>query len=88
MSPRPLLYTAALAALLTALAAGVRLTRLRRALLTERAAHRLTDAAHHRDLQHATRHHGAADPHAAVLADADAVLDAALNTIRPEGGHQ
>ncbi|GAA3155435.1 hypothetical protein GCM10010449_84960 [Streptomyces rectiviolaceus] len=88
MSPR-LLHLVALAALTATLAAAVHFTRLRRALLTERAAHRLTDAAHHRELQHATRHHHAAGLQLAVLADADDVLDAALNTHhRPEGGHR
>lgn len=80
MSPR----TCAVLAVLTALAATTltvrRHRRLTRALAAERAARRLTDATHHRDLLALTTrlHTLSARPDRAVLADADQILDTAL----------
>lgn len=88
MSPR-LYRTAVVTVLLATAAAATHLVRLRRQLLTERAVHRLTDGLHHREHQHARAAAAHADvpcaAQRAVLADADAVLDTALNH-RPEGG--
>lgn len=82
-------------AVLTAVLAGLALAathvvRVRRALLAERAARRLADASHHRDLDAFTRRlHAAISAHQA-LTDADRALDAALaahfDDPHPEGG--
>ncbi|MFI2620432.1 hypothetical protein [Streptomyces sp. NPDC018584] len=89
MTHRPTAMLAALTTLVL-IAATIRHRRLRRALHAERAARRLADAAHHRDLNAFTRRlHAAIGTHH-VLAEADLILDAALATHlddpHPEGG--
>jgi hypothetical protein len=84
---RHISVVAALAAL-TGLAAGAyRLHLLRRALDAERAARRLTDGLHHRDMDtFVSRLHHAVHAGAA-LREANTVLDTALHDHRhPEGG--
>lgn len=78
---------AALAALVAA-SAVYHLHRLRRALIAERAARRLTAGMHARDMQAFTVRLNAALGARAVLTEADRILDAALVAAHhdPEGG--
>lgn len=61
---------------------------LRRALVTERAARRLTEAAHYRDMAAFSERLHAAVYAREVLDEADLILDSALASHRhdPEGG--
>lgn len=61
---------------------------VRRALLKERAARRLTEAAHNRDMQAFRRRLNAAVQGQSALEEADRVLDVALAAHHhdPEGG--
>lgn len=60
---------------------------LRRALVSERAARRLTEAAHYRDMEAFTERLHAAVYAREVLEEADLVLDSALAShLDPEGG--
>ena len=79
---------AALAAV-AVVCAAVYLHRLRRALVAERAASRLTAGMHARDMQAFTVRLNAAIGARAVLTEADRILDAALVAAHhdPEGGH-
>lgn len=80
---------AALAALVVAVGAAYHLHRLRRALIAERAARRLTAGMHARDMAAFTARLHAALGMSAVLTEADRILDAALVAAHhdPEGGH-
>lgn len=84
MPPRPIHIATTLATAGTALAIWMRWHRLRRALLQERAARRLTDAAWHRDVtafdRRLTELIGQQHTTSSVLAEADQVLDTALAT--------
>ncbi|MCL8016942.1 hypothetical protein [Streptomyces sp. AS02] len=83
------IVVAALAVLVVAASVAYHLHRLRRALIAERAARRLTAGMHARDMAAFTVRLNAALGARAVLTEADQILDAALVAAHhdPEGGH-
>ncbi|MFD5848316.1 hypothetical protein [Streptomyces chartreusis] len=85
--PAPLIVLAALA-VLAVVGAAVHWYRLRRALIAERAARRLTAGMHARDMAAFTARLNAALGVSAVLTEADRILDDALVAAHydPEGG--
>ncbi|MFG2276754.1 hypothetical protein ACGFNY_44225 [Streptomyces chartreusis] len=87
--PALLIVVAALAVLAVGAALLRHIVRLRRALVAERAARRLTAGMHARDMAAFTARLNEALGVSAVLTEADQILDDALVAAHydPEGGH-